>query len=168
MTATAWGVIVQAVALLALVGGGWKYFDERRRDRSARMEELAWRKTQFIVDLAQSFDRDEATQVVLGYLAGPIQRIYNAITENPETAHDATVIIIRSLDRYFDFFDRLNTYVNITKTLAIEDVMCFSGYLDVLQDARIRDYVEARGYQNVVSFYDQIRIFDSAQLRSQS
>lgn len=152
-----WDLAVKSVGGLALFGGIFKYFHQRR-------DQLAWDKTRFIVDLFKEFDRsteyrrarrlvDEATDsgddAYLRTLTGPIADLVATTRADRE-----------SLDRYLDFFDRLYTYVFITRTLSPQDVSSFWGYaIDIAHRPPLWDFALAWGYEDVLRLAES---FDEA------
>lgn len=142
MRAEAWQAVAQITALLAAAFGVWQYIDSRNLDRS-------WRKAEFLLKLAEDFDHDGLTRSALLLLENPSD-LHGTLSDDSQTLDEVSLQKIHSLDRYFDFFDRLYTFVHVTTALDARDVMCFSGYLDVLDDEQLATFVKRRGYGNAL------------------
>jgi hypothetical protein len=162
-----WNMILTTAATVTVVigaiAGAIKYFQERQRDREVRLEELSWRKTQFVFELAENFDRDERFQVAykmiefgigiphgstLARMLGPDIQVLSA--DEIEGRY--------TIDRYLDFFDRLYHFAFVTKFLNVRDLECFLWYLRRIGETQvIREYAAREGYGDVLVLYQELR-----------
>lgn len=159
-------LVVQAVGLLAIAIGAFRVIDERKNARLANERELAWRKTQFLAELARGFETDSRNQAALKLIDSDPDGVRRLLLSEPRTLDEEDLERLHCLDRYFDFLDRLYTFVFVTKTLDLRDVMVFSGYLDILDDGSLRDGVERRGYIDAALLYDAIGAWVEAYFNS--
>ena len=141
---------VRVAGGIALALGGVRYLVDRQRG-------LAWDKTRFIVDLFEDFDRDDdcrraRTLVDYSFFTGDhsyLRRILasGGALSNAEWEDRAAI------DRYLDFFDRLYTHVFITRTLSVDDVSSFSGYVtDIYKSPGVVAFALEWGYEDVLLF----------------
>lgn len=182
---------------IGAVAAAVKYFDEQRQNRETRRqqqekdrearreqqekdrrlaeEELAWRKTQFVFQLAQDFDQDSRFQRAVQMLlvgAGVPAGSNLARILAPRDADGLSVDEKQArydLDRYLDFFDRMYYFTCVTKALSIVDVGCFDWYVLTVSDTpALKAYAEREGYQNVLKLADQIKTLTSSGARAPS
>lgn len=158
--------IIQGLGLLGLAGGAWRYFAEQSQDRAVRTEELAWRKTQFIIQLAADFYNDERTAKALKLLEGDPARLQRLVSTEVKELSDEELALVHCLDHYFDFFDRLHTFIFRTKTLTLDEASIFSGYLDVLEDQQVKDFAGRRGYFDAVHLHEAFNTWGEHYSRS--
>ncbi|HEX2057709.1 MAG TPA: hypothetical protein VHI71_04995 [Actinomycetota bacterium] len=149
-------VCIQAAGLVAVGVGAVKFLDERKGARLASERDLAWKKTQFIAELARSFESEPRNQHALKLIEKDRSALRALLRSNPSDLSEEELENLHCLDCYFDFFDRLSTFVFVTKTLGFEEVMVFSGYLHVLDDDHVRDAVERRGYVDAALLHDAV------------
>lgn len=153
---------IQAAGLSALVGTAIAWLINRGRDRKVRREDLAWRKSEFLLTLSQRFDEEPSTGRALLLLEGRDQtglvRMLDAILQDLSDDEAQNRL---ALYRYLDFFDRLHAYIFITEAIAASEAMMFSGYLDFLgapdDPPPLRTWAEDNGYVNAVVLYDEFR-----------
>lgn len=149
MTNEVWQTVIQGVAVLVAVLGAIRYLDERKEDRT-------WRKTQFLMELAKDFDTEERTRTAQRIFDGPKDRVERLLTTPLDEMDSDDVDLAHCINQYFDFFDRLHTYVFVTKVLTVEESLTFSGFLDILSDDIVADYAEKRGYADVIRLGDEM------------
>jgi hypothetical protein len=189
-SAETWDVIIKiagfGLTAIGAVAAAVKYFDEQRQNRQTRLEqqekdrearreqqekdrrvaqeELAWRKTQFIFQLAQDFDRDDTFQRAVQMLlvgaqlpAGSnLSRILAPASANGLSPDEKRARY--DVDRYLDFFDRIYYFTCVTETLSITDIKCFEWYVEQVSNTpELRSYAENQGYQNVLDLAQKIR-----------
>lgn len=143
MTNEVWQTIIQGIAVALAALGALRYLDERKEDRT-------WRKTQFLMELAKGFDAEERTRTAQRIFDGPKGKVHQLLTTGLSEMDSDDVALVHCIDQYFDFFDRLYTYVFVTKVLTIEESLTFSGYLDVLSDKEVVAHANTRGYGDVI------------------
>jgi hypothetical protein len=155
-----WNLILSTVStfivVTAAIAGAIKYFQERRRDREVRQEELAWRKTQFILELAENFEKDVQHQVVGRLLAYGIGLPKNStlkriLGKNTKGLNESEMKIRFAIDNYLDFFDRLYHFTFVTCALNISDIEVFGWYIAQIGETKaIREYAKAAGFEDVL------------------
>lgn len=139
-----------------MIIGAARYLVERRR-------ELAWAKTRFIVELFEDFDQDAACQrakdlIDFRFFSGDSSYLADILASGgnltAEQWKDRACI-----DHYLDFFDRLYTHVDATKTLALADVKSFWGYVrDIYDTLEVLAFAIEWGYEDVVSFAEDFDV----------
>ncbi len=153
-----WDLAIKSVGALGAIGGVARYLYERR-------QELRWQKTRFIVELFQAFDEDADYQAAKGAvdLAGIVPEAEDLLARvlgHPEGLNQSEMKLRSSIDRYLDFFDRLYTYVFMTKTLTRDDVSSFWGYvIDIRNSPAVSRFALDWGYEDVIRLADK---FDEA------
>jgi hypothetical protein len=162
------------VAFVGAIVAAVKYFDEQaqsrdtrrdqqEKDRELRREELAWRKTQFIVELAQNLESDEhyrrALQMILVGASLPTGSTLASIL-GPETADalsPAEKLARYDIDRYLDFFDRLHSFAMEIHSLSPQDIRCFTWYVTHVRDVpELSMYAKREGYDDVLALADEL------------
>lgn len=143
-------LLVRSIGGVAVVAGGIRYLYERH-------QELSWQKTEFMTQLFSEFDRDERYErarvlVDLAFFVDDHSYLSTILASGgdltAEQWKDRSTV-----DRYLDFFDRLYTHVFITRTLSVEDVSSFSGYVsDVYKSPPVRSFALEWGYEDVLVF----------------
>ena len=150
------------VALIAGIVGLVKYFQETRRDRQVRLDDLAWRKTQFIIDLATGFDADEKYQRVFKLLSYGIglpegSSLSHVLEEDTSSLTQEEIEVRYSIDRYLDFFDRLYSYVFVTHAIKISDIETFSWHLQqIASNENVTNFARREGYKKVLELYMEV------------
>ena len=155
-----WSIILSAISTFMVVivafAGAIKYLQERRRDREVRQEELAWRKTQFILELADDFEKDAQYQTVkrlLSYGVGlPKNSALDRILGNNTNILNKSEMKLRyAIDDYLDFFDRLYHFTFVTRSLSIPEIEVFGWYIAQIGDTKeICDYANSAGFEDVI------------------
>lgn len=141
--ATLGGVVTVVVGVIGLV-------INRARDRTLRKDELSWKKTEFVFNLAQEFEADQRFQKALRQVDSRPDYVAAVLADGPQGLTKARGEIWYVIDRFCDFFDRLYQFIG-TGALGLEDVACFSGYVQVLCGiAGFKDFAERSGYQDVL------------------
>jgi len=153
------GVIV---AIVGAILGAIKFFRDQKRERDVRMRELTWRKTEFVLKLAASFDNDPLYQRAVRM----IDFGYESPTEAPLKLD---VILERktedltpkerelrfTVDHYLDFFDRLYHVIYVIKSLTPKDLQCFTWYVRRIgQVDVVREYAIKHGYEDVLRLHE--------------
>jgi len=193
MTSSEWWdlSLKTASVLLVAVGavvGGIKYINERRkdreqlasdrakddeqrekdrvqaeRDRQLRAEDLNWRRAQFLLQLANSFDDDPYVKHVLDCF----------VTKDAAVAEGDLTVALRerdvsllsddqkqlryAVDRFLDFFDRLAGFIDGLECLRIEDLSVFSWYLSTISgSSAISNYAVKFGYEHVLAIGQEL------------
>ena len=156
-------MISTLIVIIAAIAGAFKYFQERQRDRALRKEELAWRKTQFILELAENFEKDSQHQVVWRILAygtgipknSTLGKILNLETNG---LNDSELSIRYAIDDYLDFFDRLYHFTFVTQSLNFSDLEVFGWYIaEACKTKEIRDYAKVSGFEDVLELNAELR-----------
>lgn len=158
--------ITAALAITAAVAGFFKYWREesqqreadrktREKETQARQDDLSWKKTQFLFELAQDFAGDERHQHAYQLIDSDDPILNKCLGDSTLTAPQQ--VARYDIDRYMDFFDRLTTFVNVTKSLMLADVSCFAGYFDgIASNEHVRKYAEENGYQDVIAMNEKL------------
>lgn len=129
---------------------------EQEQARILRREELDWRRTELIAQLFQTFESNDTYQKALllitrnkhGSSGDLLTRALDPEARDLSEAELASRFVI---DRYLDFFDRLYSYIHITKVLGEKELLAFSGYVEEIRDTPVlRKYAESYGYEVVV------------------
>lgn len=119
-----WQVLFGVVAVGGTAFGGYKYIRQRR-------DELAWRRAEFLLRLGETFDAQPAYVDAIALLhvdrADPSDEDLEAILTGQ--SKDVAGLTVRdSVDRLFDFFDRIAHFVE-EGVLTTKDVSLFGWYL---------------------------------------
>jgi len=189
-TAETWDVIIKVagvgLTVVGIVGAYVKYGTEQRQNRQTRREqqqkdretrrgqqeedrrvaeeELAWRKTQFIFQLAQDFDREatfqRAVQMLLVGAQMPagsnLARILAPVSPSGLSPDEKRARY--DVDRYLDFFDRIYYFTCVTMTLSITDIKCFEWYVEQVSNTpELEAYAKSQGYENVLELAQKIK-----------
>ncbi len=155
--------VATVVLVAGALGAAYRYFQDRARDRAIRQEELAWRKTQFVLELADKFDHDEIFQRAIRIIdfgldlppGTTLEQILDRELEqlNPEERRARYMI-----DRFMDFFDRLYHFSFVGGALRIEDLECFGWYTDRITKVKaLADYANKFGYGDIFLFNRALR-----------
>lgn len=160
--------LVKVVGLAAVVAGGitgWiKYAEQRERDRQLRRDELEWRKTQFVFQLAETFESSarflSALQMLVfdtGVPAGSsLKQILD--TEKERLTRKEKEVRLQ-IDGFLDFFDRLEYYTFDRHAFDPKDLRCFAWYVALVEDNPVlRGYVEqAPGRHSLLKLGEAMR-----------
>jgi len=162
-----WNFILSTISTLivivASVAGVIRYFQEKKRDREVRREELAWRKTQFILELANEFEKDVQHQLVWRFLTYgtrlPKNSTLKKILEKNTSALNQSESKLRyAIDDYLDFFDRIYYFTFVTESLNISDIEVFGWYIAQIGETReLHDYAKVAGFEDVLILCKELR-----------
>ncbi|HND75640.1 MAG TPA: hypothetical protein PLQ75_05850 [Anaerolineales bacterium] len=162
-----WNFILSAVSTFVVVSaalaGTIKYFQERQRDREVRREELSWRKTQFLLELADDFEEDERHEPAWQFLAYGIGLPKNSSLKkilggNVNILTASELKLRYSIDNYLDFFDRLYHFTFITQSLNISDIEVFGWYIaQVGETKEIYEYAKNAGFEDVLKLNKELQ-----------
>jgi len=162
-----WNMVISAISTFVVIvvamAGAIKYFQERQRDREVRQQELAWRKTQFILELADKFEKDEQNQVVrklLSYTSGYASKntLQKVLDVNPNKLNKTEMNLHNSIDHYLDFFDKLYHFTFVTRAIDIADIEVFGWYIAQINEIQeIRHYARASGFDDVLVLHEELR-----------
>ncbi len=125
---------------------------------SARRQELAWKRTEFIFDQARYLDCDPDISAVVAVLSGIdcSVSVKDLIDRSPgqkpiDGKYD------RGLDKLLNLLDRLAYARFTTASLSHEEVANFGWYLRVVKDQPdLAKYAEANGFADVVRLADSV------------
>ncbi len=140
------------LGFIIAIGGGYKYFDTRRR-------ELAWKRTEFLFGQAALLDTDkdmgEAIQIIEGRHASiTIDSLFKS-NGDPDT--DSQGDAWQNIDRLLNLLDRIAYSVLELKTLDIDEARNFGWYLEKIENnALMKKYCEKNGYPDIVKLTKQI------------
>ena len=151
-----WSALPGLLLALAAFVGAFRFLAQRKKERDLRAEELAWRRTELISTFAERLDSDPqykeamlAISAAKHGLEGPdLDRILDPDVE--DLAEDE-LVLRASMDRYFDFFDRMHTYIYVTKVLTPGELVFFSSFVEEITDVpALRRFAETMGYDVVL------------------
>ncbi|MDD2921534.1 MAG: hypothetical protein PHQ36_04540 [Anaerolineales bacterium] len=155
-------VISALMVVVAAFSGAIKYIQEQRRNREIRQEELAWRKTQFILELADDFEKDAQYRIarrLLSYNVGvPKNSALGKVLGDDTSGLNKSEMELRyAIDDYLDFFDRLYHFTFITRSLSVSDIEIFGWYIvQIGQTKELCDYAHAAGFEDVLKLNSEI------------
>lgn len=154
-------IILSAIGTFVVSGvaiwGVYTYFKDRKRDREIRQEELSWRKTQFILELAEDFEKDPQHQIasrLISYSTGlPKNSTLDKILCNSTNMLSEPEMELRyAIDNYLDFFDRLYHFTFVTRSINVTDIEVFGWYIAQISEVKeVHDYAEAAGFEDVLT-----------------
>jgi hypothetical protein len=142
-------------ALIAAIWAIFTYFFTQGR-------ELAWKRTEFIVD--QSFfldnDREMRECTLILYEKHPDFRVLDfidAVNKGSEV-DDRHIQLIIKFEKYLNFIWRI-CYAHIAlKTLTKKDLLAFGAYLLAIEDnSQLRQYCIDEGYDEIITAADKIK-----------
>lgn len=161
-----WNMILSTIStvvvIAAAIAGAIKYFQERKRDREVRQEELAWRKTQFILELADKLETDERYQIASQFLENHVRSQENTnlkkvLGKKVNQLTKTELNLRHSINHYLDFFDRLYHFTFVTHTLDINDVEIFGWYVEQINGVEeLRAYAETSGFEDVLTLGSEL------------
>ena len=155
-------IISTIIIIMVTIAGAIRYFQERKRDRIIRQEELAWRKTQFILELADEFEKDIQHQIVwrlLAYGKGLPENssISKVLSNNLNELNESELKLRYAIDDYLDFFDRLYHFTFVTRALNIADLEVFGWYIaEIGKTKEIHDYAKVAGFEDVLELNKEL------------
>lgn len=162
-----WNFIFSAISTIfvtiAAIAGAIKYFQERQRDREVRREELSWRKTQFLLELADDFEEDKRHEPAWQYLAYGIglpkkSSLKRILGGNVNILNASELKLRYSIDNYLDFFDRLYHFTFVTQSLNISDIEVFGWYIAQVGETKdIYDYAKNSGFEDVLKLNKELQ-----------
>ena len=157
-----WDAITKSVgsglALVAAVAGAVRYFRSKQHELNLRREELAWRKTDLVVRLAEHFDNDPDIQAALKLMEfgdpAPFEKVAHSLRKPPGELTAEELKYRYQIDRYCDFFDRIYQFVFVNGTLTEKDAACFTWYIRRIgQVPSLREFAEQNGYADLLKLY---------------
>jgi hypothetical protein len=169
-----WDLSLKSLTVLLVATGaiaGWiKYRQQREKDRdqassdtTLHREQLNWRRAQFLVDLANSFDHDEDVRCVLDHLTtkdGHVAEGDLAIALRGDRISELTndqKKLRYAVDRYLEFFDRLASFTLDLDCLKLADLVVFSWYLGAIGDSEaLSAYATREGYDRVLQLRQRV------------
>ena len=140
------------LAFIVAVGGGYKYFDTRRR-------ELAWKRTEFLFHQAALLDADKDMTEAIQIIEGRHPRITLDALFKPDGEPDTTSQgeTWHKLDKLLNLLDRIAYAVLELKTLDIDEARNFGWYLrEIAAHALMKTYCETNGYADVIRLSEKI------------
>lgn len=162
-----WSMMLSAIStfmlIAAAIAGAIRYFQERERDRKERQEELSWRKTQFILELAEDFEKDEQHQFawkLLTYQTGlpSNSTLKKMLGKDVRSLSQEEMKVRCAIDNYLDFFDRLYHFTFVTKTLNVADIEVFGWYIaQIAETKETCDYANSAGFEDVLQLNAELR-----------
>ena len=162
-----WNIILSSVStvvvIVAACAGAIKYFQEQRRNREVRQEELNWRKTQFLLEMADDFEEEERHEPAWRFLAYGVGLPKNSslkqiLADNTNDLKASELKLRYSIDNYLDFFDRLYHFTFVTHTLNISDIEVFGWYIAQISETKeIRDYAKNAGFEDVLRLNQELQ-----------
>jgi hypothetical protein len=140
------------LGFIIAIGGGYKYFDTRRR-------ELAWKRTEFLFGQAALLDTDrdmgEAIQIIEGRHASIT--IGSLFKPNGDPDTDSQGDTWQNIDKLLNLLDRIAYSVLELKTLDIDEAKNFGWYLEKIENnAPMKKYCEKYGYPDIVKLSKKI------------
>jgi hypothetical protein len=161
-----WGNILTTISTIILVsvaiGGVLKYFQEKRKDRELRQEELAWRKTQVVFQLADEINKDERFQtayrlIEFGIGLPPGCSLAKLLGTDKEILSKQEIELRYIIDRYLDFFDKLYHFTFVTHSLEVRDIEYFGWQIARIGETpEIRDFAMREGFDSILRLYDEL------------
>jgi hypothetical protein len=152
-------VIGTGMVVIGAFAGALRYFQERQEDRKTAQAELAWRKTQFLFELANDFKQDPHHQTVWKLLAYGTSlpkdsSLSKILGEELNGLNTAELGLRYAIDNYLDFFDRLSYFVYGSKALEISDLEFFGWYIAQIGESQeIGRYASSAGFDSVLQLY---------------
>ena len=139
--------------LLLLVAGGWTlftYFDQKK-------DELAWRRTEFLFEQARYVESDPEINAAIRLLEGRDTISIDRVLADSASSDPNRALILHSLDKLLNVFDRLAYAVYTSKTLTAKELEIFAWYLDKVADIpELRDYCRQNGYGDVIRLSEDV------------
>lgn len=150
--------VTSAIALVAAIAGAVRYFRSRQHELDLRREELAWRKTDLVVRLAEHFDNDPDIQAALKLMEfgdpAPFDKVAETLRNPVEELTMEELKYRYQIDRYCDFFDRLYQFVFVNQTLTEKDTACFTWYIRRIgQVPALTEFAKQNGYEDLLKMY---------------
>lgn len=133
----------------------------RKQDRTLKQDELSWRKTQFVFELAHMLASDREHKVahqIIEFGIGLPQNstLARILLFNQEELDKEEIELRYVLDRYLDFFDRLYHFTFNTHSLKLPDLEIFGWYIGIIGETpAVRMYAERQGYDGVLILYNE-------------
>ncbi len=140
------------LGFIIAIGGGFKYFDARRR-------ELAWKRTEFLFAQAAFLDTDKDMGEVVQIIEGRHARIAieSLFKPNGDADTDSQGDTWQNIDKLLNLLDRIAYSVLKLKTLDIDEARNFGWYLEKIgNNALMRGYCEKNGYPDIVKLAEKI------------
>jgi hypothetical protein len=154
------------IAVVAAFGGSVfgavRYFNEQVKDREQRQQELRWQRSQFVLNLADTFEQDPRFQRALKMLAFGTElpaksSLHRILAQETSDLSADELDALYALDRYLDFFDRLAYYVGQTEVLQVSDASVFADPLDqIVYDPDLHSYACREGYTEGVKLAEDM------------
>ena len=149
-------VIGTGMVVIGAFAGAWRYFQEKGEDRKTAQAELAWRKTQFLFELANDFKQDPHHQIVWKLLSYGTSlpkdsSLGKILGEGLNGLNTEELALRYAIDNYLDFFDRLSYFVYGSQALEISDLEFFGWYIAQIGESReIGRYATSAGFDSVL------------------
>ena len=126
--------------LFGLIAGVWtviQFLTARRRD-------LAWKRTEFIIEQSHYLDNDpemrECTLILYGkHPILSVEDFLNAVTEDSERLNDGEIVL--KFEKYLNFLWRIAYAHLVLKTITRVDLVAFGAYYRAVeQNPDLREY----------------------------
>ena len=140
------------LGFIVAIGGGYKYFDTRRR-------ELAWKRTEFLFSQAKLLDTDQDMTEAIQIIEGRHSSVTIASLFNPDGVPntDSQGDTWHKIDKLLNLLDRIAYSVLELKTLDINEAKNFGWYLRKIEkNTQMKEYCENYGYADVIKLSKKI------------
>jgi hypothetical protein len=127
-----------------------------------RKDELAWKRTEFIIQQSQLLDSDEGMKEITLILYGKHDKKSVAdylvlIGESTGTTKENEDYIMQ-FEKYLNFLWRIAYAFLVLKTLKKKDMYAFGAYLRaVCSNQELKNYCLENGYDEIVIAYKELR-----------
>lgn len=145
--------------LSALIAAAWAIFTYFLTQKS----ELAWKRTEFIVDQSMFLDNDsemkEATLIIYGKHPDiKVKDFINAYYKERKEIDDKSSNLIIKFEKYLNFLWRIS-YANVELgTLTKKDLLSFGAYLSAIEEhPQLRQYCLDEGYEEIIKAAKKIK-----------
>ncbi len=141
-----WGIIASFAAAVWAV---WNFFVTRRR-------ELAWKRTEFIIEQLEFLDSDpemrECTLVLYGKYPGVSIDQFLAAAKTPGQVSLDQGQMIMKFEKYLNFLWRIAYAQIVLGTLTKQDLCAFGAYFRAVgKDQGLRQYCMEEGFDEIVT-----------------
>jgi hypothetical protein len=128
----------------------------------SRNKELAWKKTEFIIQQSELLDKDEEMREITLILYGKnsqksVADFLNLSTKSISN-QDGTEFILQ-FEKYLNFFWRISYTFLVLKTLSKKDMNAFGAYFKAIySNKELRDFCVKEGYDEIVTAYEKFAL----------